>query len=105
MNRRRWIAVAVVSTVVITKVLHARAQAKTSEDYIQDTRLAQIDSHLTHTDGMVDEHTKEIQQAELNFVAMQAASHEEDTRWHEGIIASIVSAFAALRIRAKKQSS
>jgi hypothetical protein len=109
---RRRALVAGVITVGIFTVARMRAQTRTSEDYVQDAklddatrRMDQIDKHLDHNDGIDDEQTKEIQQAELNLVAMQAANHDDDTKWHEGIIAAIGACATALRFLGRKKTT
>jgi hypothetical protein len=101
---RQSLLVAGVITVGIFTVARMRAQTKTPEDYVQDTRLEQIDKHISNTDGLVTENARAIENAEKDFIrleaknhAEQAANHDEDVKWHQAIFSLVGASAAALK--------
>jgi hypothetical protein len=102
---RQSLVVAGVITVGIFTVARMRAQApRIAEEYVQrrfdddERRMDRIDTHLDHVDATAQEHTKEIQKAEIDFVNAQATAHSDDTKWHEVIVGLIGLATAAMRV-------
>lgn len=110
MKWRQSLVVAGVITVGIFTVARMRAQTprNAADDYVErrfdddEKRMDRIDTHLDHVDATAQEHTKEIQKAEIDFVNQQATAHSDDTRWHEVIVGLIGMATAAMRIGRRK---
>jgi hypothetical protein len=107
---RQSLIVAGVITVGIFTVARMRAQTKTPEDYVQDTRLDQIDKHVSNTDLLVTQNRDAIENAEKDFIRLeaknheeQAANHDEDVKWHEAIFSLITASAAALKFVPRKR--
>ena len=109
MKWRQSLIVAGVITVGIFTVARMRAQnPRSAEEYIErrfdddEKRMDRIDTHLDHVDATAQEHTKEIQKAEIDFINQQATAHSDDTKWHEVIVGLIGLATAAMRMGRRK---